>query len=77
MLSSAVIQRIERALHELQYGSIQLVVHDAQVVRIERTERVRLPLSKRTDEQSGLTVTAEAQEINEDQSTDEPEIDHR
>ena len=77
MLSSAVIQRIERALHELQYGSIQLVVHDAQVVRIERTERVRLPLSKSTDEQSGLTVTAEAQEINEDQSTDEPEIDHR
>jgi len=42
MLSSTVAQQIEHALRGLRYGSIQLVVHDAQVVRIERVERIRL-----------------------------------
>ena len=33
---------LERALRGLRYETIQLVVHEAKVVRIERTERVRL-----------------------------------
>ena len=33
---------LERALRGLRYGTIQLVVHESKVVRIERTERVRL-----------------------------------
>jgi len=42
MLAPAVARQLEQALQGLQYGSIQLVVHDAQIVRIERVERVRL-----------------------------------
>ena len=42
MLSPRVAQQIESALRGLAYGSVQLVIHDAQVVRIERVERIRL-----------------------------------
>lgn len=45
MLSSELMQQLAQALHGLTYGSIQLVVHDSQVVRIERIERVRLSVS--------------------------------
>ena len=41
-LSALLTRQVERALHDLRYGTVQLVVHDAQVVRIERTERIRL-----------------------------------
>ena len=41
-LSPAIIKELESALRTLRYGSIQLVVHDAKVVRIERIERIRL-----------------------------------
>ena len=43
---------------------MQLVVHDAQIVRIERIERVR------------LTVSAEAQSPISRQPTESPEVDH-
>ena len=42
MLSLQLAQRLEAALQGLHYGTIQLVVHDAHVVRIERVERIRL-----------------------------------
>ncbi len=42
MLSPEVTRHLETALRELRYGSIQLVIHDAQIVRIERIERIRL-----------------------------------
>ena len=42
MLAPTITREIERALHGLRYGSIQLVIHDAHVVRIERIERIRL-----------------------------------
>ncbi len=48
MLPQETVQHIENALRGLQYGSIQLIVHDAHIVRIERIERTR------------LTVTSEA-----------------
>ena len=48
MLPPETLRHIERALQRLDYGSIQLVVHDGQIVRIERVERTR------------LTVTSEA-----------------
>ena len=52
-LSAAVVKELESALHALRYGSIQLVVHDAKVVRIERIERIRL-----TDPSEATTVTS-------------------
>ena len=42
MLATIIAQAVERALRGLRFGSIHLVVHDAQVVRIERVERIRL-----------------------------------
>ncbi len=42
MLPPALIQQLQNALRGLQYGSVHLVIHDAQVVRIERLERMRL-----------------------------------
>jgi hypothetical protein len=39
------LRRIERelvhALGEIRYGSIEIVIHDARVIQIERRERVR------------------------------------
>ena len=45
MLSSAIAQQIEQALRGLHYGTVQLVIHDATLVRIERIERLRLTVS--------------------------------
>ena len=42
---------LERALRDLRYGTVQVVVHDGQIVRIERVERVRL-----TDERGSLQI---------------------
>ena len=42
MLPVRLAQQLEAALRNLHYGTIQLVVHDAHVVRIERVERIRL-----------------------------------
>ena len=41
-LPASLVRRLEQVLRGLRYGTIQLVVHDAQVVRIERLERIRL-----------------------------------
>lgn len=61
MLSMALTQRIERALRGLQHGAVQLVIHDAQVVRIERVERVRLTVSPEaaTTSEGPSTTTVE------------------
>ena len=42
MLPTGFVKELERALRDLRYGTVQLVVHDAQIVRIERLERIRL-----------------------------------
>ena len=41
-LSLSALRQLEQALRGLAYGSIQLIVHDSQIVRIERLERIRL-----------------------------------
>ena len=64
MLSAQTARHLEMALRELRYGSIQLVVHDGQIVRIERIERIRL-----TDP-SGATPDALGQ------PTPTPEVRH-
>ena len=35
-------REIQRALRGLRFGSIEIVVHDSQVVQIERREKTRL-----------------------------------
>lgn len=45
-LDELLLDKIARALDGLEYGSIHIVVHDSQVVQIERTEKYRLPQEK-------------------------------
>jgi len=35
-------QQILRALQEIRYGSVEIVIHDAKVVQIERKEKIRI-----------------------------------
>ncbi|GMV79167.1 MAG: hypothetical protein AMXMBFR7_03510 [Planctomycetota bacterium] len=38
----SVLTQVERALRDLRFGSVELIVHDGRVVQIERKEKVRL-----------------------------------
>ncbi len=40
---SAWLPAIQEALKGLRYGHIQIVIHDGDVVRVEKVERIRLP----------------------------------
>ncbi len=40
--SPSWLRAVEQALRALRYGTVQLVVHEGQIVRIERLERIRL-----------------------------------
>jgi hypothetical protein len=35
-------QEILRAIHEIRYGTVEITIHDSQVVQIAKTERIRL-----------------------------------
>lgn len=41
-VSPELLQRIAEAIASLQYGTVHVTVHDAQVVQIEKVERVRV-----------------------------------
>lgn len=45
-LDDQLRERILKALEGLEYGSIHIVVHDSQVVQIERTEKYRVLAEK-------------------------------
>ena len=38
----SLAETILQAIRGLKYGSLEIIVHDAKVVRIERHERIRL-----------------------------------
>jgi hypothetical protein len=38
-----IVRRILRALADLEYGTVQIIVQDSRVVQIERTQRSRFP----------------------------------
>ncbi|WP_188882659.1 YezD family protein [Alicyclobacillus cellulosilyticus] len=39
-----ILYHVARAKQGLEYGTVQITVHDAQVTQIERIEKVRFPL---------------------------------
>ena len=39
----ALARLILDAIDGLRFGSVEIVIHDSQVVQIQRTERMRLP----------------------------------
>lgn len=41
-LVAALAPQLARALAELRFGAVELVVHDGRVVQIERRDRLRL-----------------------------------
>ena len=40
--SSDIEQQILRAIRDVRYGSVEIIIHDSQVVQIERKEKIRL-----------------------------------
>jgi hypothetical protein len=36
------LELVKRQVESLQYGVVQIVIHDSQVTQVEKTERVRL-----------------------------------
>ena len=36
-------QQILQAIKDVRYGSVEIIIHDSQVVQIERKEKIRLP----------------------------------
>ena len=41
-LTPSVLQQIEKAVHSIRYGTVQLTIHDGRVVQLEKVEKVRL-----------------------------------
>ncbi|WP_454192692.1 YezD family protein [Paenibacillus sp. Marseille-Q7038] len=42
------LERIAELLNEMEFGSVSIVVHEGQIVQIERTERKRYDNKTRT-----------------------------
>lgn len=40
-----ILREIQNALHDLKFGSVEITVHNGQVVQIERKEKFRLQQS--------------------------------
>lgn len=45
--SQNVLKQVRQALHGLQYGEVAILVQDGVVIRVERTEKVRVYRSSR------------------------------
>jgi hypothetical protein len=41
-------QQIHRALKEIRYGSVEIIIQDSKVVQIERREKIRIDTNSRT-----------------------------
>lgn len=43
-LGADLASQIAKAVREIRYGSVEITIHDGQVVQIERKEKLRLDL---------------------------------
>ena len=68
-MTEALRRHLEQALRGLRYGTVQLTVHDAKVVRVERVERIRLTGSPEASATSCGCPTADAEERHDHQET--------
>ncbi|MGJ7912683.1 YezD family protein [Neobacillus sp. LXY-1] len=46
-----VLEKIKTLVESLEYGTVQITVHDSQVTQIDKLERHRLPLQKKSSTQ--------------------------
>lgn len=44
---SEIIDHILSAIEDMEYGTVQITVHDSQVTQIERLEKKRFPVTSR------------------------------
>jgi hypothetical protein len=56
-LAAFSLEAVQQALRDLHYGTIVLVVHDSQVVAIERTERQRFDRTQSRSPDTGRLPT--------------------
>jgi hypothetical protein len=44
---------ILKAIRGIRYGSLEIIIHDSKIVRIEKHEKIRLDSDVNTDQSSG------------------------
>ena len=59
METDELLRTILRAIRNLRFGTLEIVVHDSKVVRIERRERIRLDVDSETQPHRGGTPPIE------------------
>ncbi|MEQ1602056.1 MAG: YezD family protein [Methylophilaceae bacterium] len=57
-IPDGVLQEIARALEQLRYGSIEIVVHEGKVTQIERREKIRFGPEQQKLEQQRIKPIA-------------------
>jgi hypothetical protein len=50
-LDQQVIDKIADLLEGLEFGTVQITVHDSQITQIDRLEKYRFPLQKKNTQQ--------------------------
>ena len=50
-LDQQVIDKIADLLEGLEFGTVQITVHDSQITQIDRLEKYRFPLQKKNNPQ--------------------------
>ena len=50
-IDQQVLEKIQSLLESLEFGTVQITVHDSQITQIDRLEKHRLPLQSKTKTQ--------------------------
>lgn len=61
-MSDQILRQIERAISEIKYGSVEIVIHDSHVVQIEKKEKLRFGADHKNtgaDRTSGSSASKE------------------
>jgi hypothetical protein len=48
-LDQQIIEKIASLLEGLEFGTVQITVHDSQITQIDRLEKYRIPLQKKSN----------------------------
>jgi hypothetical protein len=40
-IDAEMLKNIMKAIHQINYGSVEIVIHDSRIVQIERKEKIR------------------------------------
>lgn len=52
-VETELIARILQAIQGIRYGSLEIVIHDSKIVRLEKHEKIRVESDPNTDQSSG------------------------